>query len=107
VDPTNVAFLIKVKPSGQKLPTKFAGRYAAEAHQHLADAGMAPWFHRSLLDGEHGVGNRFQGSTERGGLYVGSVRTIVMQCVEENVAEKESLVKGCPRKYREGDLGTA
>jgi len=93
-DPSNVTFLAKVKSSDQKLVIKFVDRYGVEAHQLLADAGMAPrLLYCGLLDGKNDVrntGSPVQGSTKPGGLYVGPIRMVVMEHTEGKTAEEES-----------------
>ena len=88
-DLTNVTFLAKVKSSDQELVVKFVGRYGVEAHQLLADAGMAPrLLYCGLMDGKSDVrnaGSCAQGSIKRGGLYVGLMRMVVMEHTMERL----------------------
>ena len=91
-DPTNVAFLAKVKSSDRKLVVKFVDRYGLEAHQLLADAEMAPrLLYCGLLDGKSDArtaGGHTQGSTKLRGLHVGPIRMVVMEFVEGKTAEE-------------------
>ena len=91
-DPTNVTFLARVKSSNQKLVVKFVDRYGVEAHQLLADEGMAPrLLYCGLLDGKNDVrtaGTPSQGGVESSGLYVGPMRMVVMEFIEGKTAEK-------------------
>ena len=90
-DPTNATFLAKVKSSDRKLVIKFVDRYGVEAHQLLADEKMAPQLlYCGLLDGMSDVridGSRTKGSTKIGGLYVGPMRMVVMECIERDTVE--------------------
>ena len=88
-DSTNTAFLAKVKSSDRNLVIKFVDRYGVEAHQLLADQKMAPQLlYCGLLDGMNDVRTgRAQGSTKIGGLYVGSMRMIVMEYIERDTME--------------------
>ena len=88
--PTNVTFLIKVKPSGQNLVIKFIDRYGVGAHQLLADTRMAlRLLYCGLLDGRNDVrnaGSHAGGRTEGGGRYVGLTRPVVMEYTEGDTA---------------------
>lgn len=56
VDPANITFVAKVKPSGQTLVIKFAERYAAEAYGLLAGEGTTRrLLYCGLLAGENDV----------------------------------------------------
>jgi len=86
--PTNTTFLAKDKSSGQNLVIKFVDRYGVDAHQLLADAGMAPrLLYCGLMDGRDDVRNawsRAVGSIKGGGLYIGPTRMVVMEYIEGN-----------------------
>jgi hypothetical protein len=101
-DPTNVTFLAKVKSSDQELVVKLVDRYGVEAHQLLADAGMAPrLLYCGLLDGKNDVrntGNCAQGSIKRGGLYVGLMRMVVMEHINGKTADKSARPKNAREK---------
>ena len=101
-DPINVTFIAKVKSSDRKLVIKFVERYGVDAHQLLADLGMAPrLLYCGLLDGEGDVrnaGSRAQGSTKVGGLYVGPIRMVVMECIEGKTMDEAS---SSPKDARE------
>jgi len=88
--PTNSTFLVKVKSSGQNLVIKFVDRYGVDAHQLLADAGMAPrLLYCGLLDGRNDVrnaGSPAQGRTNGGGLYVGPTRMVAMEYIKGTTA---------------------
>jgi len=88
--PTNTTFLVRVKSSGQKLVIKFVDRYGVDAHQLLADVGMAPrLLYCGLLDGRIDVRDAespAQGRINGGGLYVGPTRMIVMEYIEGTTA---------------------
>ena len=93
-DPTDVTFLAKViSPSDRKLVIKFVDRYGVEAHQLLADAGMAPrLLYCGLLDGKNDareVKSHALSSTKCGGLYVGPMRMVVMEHFEGRAADGE------------------
>ena len=92
--PTNVTFLIKVKPSGQNLVIKFADRYGVGAHQLLADTRMAlRLLYCGLLDGRNdfrNAGSHAGGRTKGGGLYVGLTRTVVMEYTEGDTAAESA-----------------
>ena len=100
-DPTNVTFVAKAKSSGRKLVIKFVEKYGVEAHQLLADAGMAPQLlYCGLLDGEWDVRNA--GSRTRvntaGGLYSCPIDMVVMEHIEGNTVDKTSVL---PKDVRE------
>jgi len=100
-DPTNVTFVAKVKSSDRKLVIKFVEQYGVEAHQLLADAGMAPrLLYCGLLDG--GCDVRNAGSRTRvnttGGLYTCPVDMVVMEYVEGHTVDKAPVL---PKDVRE------
>ena len=100
-DPTNVTFVAKVKSSDRKLVIKFVEQYGVEAHQLLADAGMAPrLLYCGLLDGRCDVRNA--GSRTRvnttGGLYACPVDMVVMEYIEGNTVGEASVL---PEDVRE------
>ena len=70
---------------------KFVNRYGVETHQLLADEKMAPQLlYCGPLDGINDVridGSRTEGSTKIGGLYVGSMRMIVMEYIKRDTVE--------------------
>ncbi|KAK1224036.1 hypothetical protein PQX77_013058, partial [Marasmius sp. AFHP31] len=82
---TNVAYIAMANDQYEVL-VKFSDRYGYEAHEHLADKGLAPQlYYVGLLDGsaEHDVKQcveaRGTTRTERCGLYEGPVKMIVME----------------------------
>ena len=101
-DPTNVTFVAKVKSSGRKLVIKFVEQYGVEAHQLLADAGMAPrLLYCGLLDGEcdtRDAGRFTRVSTATGGLYACPVDMVVMEYIEGDTVDKASIL---PKDIRE------
>ena len=101
--PTNVTFLAKVKSSDQNLVViKFVDRYGVEAHQLLADAGMAPrLLYCGLLDGENDVrntGSHAKGRITGGGLYLGPMRMVVMDYIEGTTAAESASWPGSARE---------
>ena len=103
--PTNITFLAKAKSSGQKLVIKFVDRYGVEAHQLLADAGLAPQLlYCGLLNGEDDVrdsGSRAVGITKDGGLYVGPTRMVVMEYIKGTTAVERASWPNDARKQVE------
>ena len=83
--PTNVTFIAK-DTLGRKLVIKFVDRYGLQAHELLADAGMAPkLLYFGLLDGEKDIRNtesRAEDISNDFGLYVGPIRMVVMEHIE-------------------------
>jgi len=103
-DPTNVTFVAKVKSLDRKLVIKFVEQYGVEAHQLLADAGMAPrLLYCGLLDGECDV--RSAGSRTRvnttGGLYACPVDMVVMEYIEGNTVGEASVLQKDVREKTE------
>ena len=100
--PTNVTFIAKVKSSDRKLVIKFVEQYGVEAHQLLADAGMAPrLLYCGLLDGECDVriaGSRTRVNTTTDGLYACPVDMVVMEYIEGDTADKAPVL---PKDIRE------
>ena len=95
--PTNVTFIAKVKSSDQKLVVKFVERYGVQAHQLLADAGMAPrLLYCGPLDGEINIGDEAgshaQDTSEICGLYVGQIRMVIMEYIEGDAMSEERPV---------------
>lgn len=72
---------------------KFVGQYGADAHQLLADAGMAPQLlYSGLLDGADDIrnaGSRGLGSTVDG-MYIGLVRMVIAEHLEGDTMDKAS-----------------
>jgi len=103
--PANVTFLIKVKSSGRKLVIKFVDRYGVDAHQLLANAGMAPrLLYCGLLDGRNDVrtaGSHAGGRTKGGGLYVGPTRMVVMDYIEGKTTAESASWPGVREKVEE------
>ena len=90
VDSLNVTFNAKAKSSNRKLVIKYVEQYGVEAHQLLADAGMAPQLlYCGLLDGEGDVRNA--GSHTR-------VNMIIMEYIEGYTADKAPVL---PKDIRE------
>ena len=82
---TNVTFFAQVKSSKRKLVIKFVDRYGVEAHELLANAGMAPQLlYCGTLDGKSDVRNDRNRVRDRliNGLYLGPMRMVVMDRVE-------------------------
>ena len=118
-DPTNTAFLAKAKSSDRNLVIKFVDRYGVEVHQLLADEKMAPQLlYCGPLDGMNDVRvdwSRTEGSTKIGGLYVGSMRMVVMEYIKRDTVEplwpgdackkvEEAIKKLHDAKFVFGDL---
>ena len=100
--PINVTFIAKVKSSDRKLVIKFVEQYGVEAHQLLADAGMAPrLLYCGLLDGECDVrnaGSRTRVNTTSGGLHACPVDMVVMEYIEGDTMDKMAVL---PKDIRE------
>ena len=103
--PTNTTFLAKVKSSDQNLVIKFVDRYGVDAHQLLADAGMAPrLLYCGLLDGRddaRDAGSHAKGRTRGGGLYVGPTRMVVMDYIEGEAAAESGSWPGAREKVEQ------
>ena len=82
-------FLVKLKSSGETAVVKFVARYGAEAHQFLAEAGLAPRLHFcGSIDGRDDVRNSPREATKGPfGLYLGPLQMVVMDLVEGTNAE--------------------
>jgi len=101
-DHTNITFIGKVKSSDRKLVIKFVEQYGVEAHQLLADAGMAPrLLYCGLLDGECDVrnaGSRTRVNTTTGGLHACPVDMVVMEYIEGDAVDEAPVL---PKDIRE------
>ena len=99
---TDVTFIAKVKSSDRKLVIKFVEQYGVEAHQLLADAGMAPrLLYCGLLDGKCDVrnaGSRTRVNTTSGGLHACPVDMVVMEYIEGDTVDKIAVL---PKDIRE------
>ncbi|KDQ18500.1 hypothetical protein BOTBODRAFT_52492 [Botryobasidium botryosum FD-172 SS1] len=81
-DPTCVAFEA-TSESGKKLVVKFVDRYGKDAHEHMAQLGLAPVLHHCapLYPGDT---SSCEQSTE--GMYLGPLRMVVMDFVKGTTA---------------------
>ncbi|KAF9642685.1 hypothetical protein BDM02DRAFT_3105347 [Thelephora ganbajun] len=77
-------FLVRFKSSGKMAVVKFVARYGAEAHQILAEAGMAPrLLFCGSIDGRDDVRNTSGESTKDVfGLRLGPPRMVVMEYID-------------------------
>ena len=84
-DPTNVTFFAEVvehKPR-RKLVIKFVDRYGTEAHETLAEKGMAPQLlYYGALDGEEDLRNSTKEGAFEHGLYIGPLRMVIMEYIK-------------------------
>ena len=81
-DPTNVTFFAEVIEPGprRKLVVKFVDRYGVEAHETLAEKGMAPrLLYYGTLDGRNDLRASGNKGTFEQGLYIGPLRMVVME----------------------------
>ena len=76
-------FLVKIKDSGEMAVVKFVARYGADAHQALAEAGMAPRLRFcGSLDGRDDVRDApTESAKDVFGLHLGPLRMVVMDYV--------------------------
>lgn len=84
-DPANVTFFAEVvEPEPRrKLVVKFVDRYGVEAHETLAEKGMAPrLLYYGTLDGQTDLRAGPYESTLEHGLYIGPLRMVVMEHIE-------------------------
>ena len=84
-DSTNITFFAEVVNSEplRKLVVKFVDRYGVEAHEALAEEGMAPkLLYYGTLDGQ----NDLRASEDKGrfehGLFIGPLRMVIMEYIE-------------------------
>ena len=77
-------FLVKLKPSGQLAVVKFVARYGADAHQILAEAGMAPkLLFCGSIDGKEDVRSTcHESAKDVFGLHLGQPQMVVMDYVD-------------------------